>query len=169
MAGITCIIQCRYSVKNTFAIGVASNATLHCGSPGFKWVDRGKVIQSVPGRDNWNAIDPNLVTDKNYIPWLVFGSFWGGIKMVQLDTGFTAVPQPEMWHTVAARKRNVTIADTLAGDAAIEATFIYRHNNYYYLSVSFDYCCRGANSTYNVRVGRSTKVEGPYFDREELP
>ncbi len=37
----------------------------------FKWVDYGKVIQSVPGRDMWNAIDPNLAVDENNTPWLV--------------------------------------------------------------------------------------------------
>ena len=47
--------------KNTSCIGVATNKTLHPSSPDYKWTDHGKVIQSVPGRDMWNAIDPNLV------------------------------------------------------------------------------------------------------------
>ncbi|MCX6262405.1 MAG: family 43 glycosylhydrolase [Bacteroidia bacterium] len=51
--------------KNTSVIGVATNKTLHSGSPDFKWVDHGMVIQSVPNRDMWNAIDPNLVMDGN--------------------------------------------------------------------------------------------------------
>jgi arabinan endo-1,5-alpha-L-arabinosidase len=48
--------------KNTSCIGLATNKTLNPGSPDFKWVDHGKVIQSIPGKTNWNAIDPNLIT-----------------------------------------------------------------------------------------------------------
>ena len=49
--------------KNTSCIGVAVNKTLHTDSPEYKWEDLGKVVQSVPGRDMWNAIDPNLIVD----------------------------------------------------------------------------------------------------------
>ncbi|MBQ5507627.1 MAG: family 43 glycosylhydrolase, partial [Prevotella sp.] len=51
------------------------------------------------------------------------------------------------------------------GRNAIEAPFIFKHNGWYYLFVSWDYCCRGAKSNYRVAVGRSKKVEGPYLDR----
>jgi arabinan endo-1,5-alpha-L-arabinosidase len=54
--------------KNTSAIGVATNTTLHPNDQAYKWVDHGKVIQSVPGKTNWNAIDPNLITDKDGAP-----------------------------------------------------------------------------------------------------
>ncbi len=65
--------------KNTSCIGVATNTTLDPGDKNYKWVDHGKVIQSVPGRDLWNAIDPNVVLDESQQPWMVFGSFWSGI------------------------------------------------------------------------------------------
>jgi arabinan endo-1,5-alpha-L-arabinosidase len=52
-----------------------------------------------------------------------------------------------------------------AGTNAIEAPFIFKHGGYYYLFVSWDYCCRGAKSNYRVAVGRSKTVEGPYLDR----
>lgn len=94
--------------KNTSAIGVATTKSLNPASPDFKWTDHGKVIQSVPGRDMWNAIDPNLITDENNTPWLVFGSFWNGMKLVKLDKNLTAVAQPETWYTVSARKRFYT-------------------------------------------------------------
>ena len=71
--------------KNTSCVGVAVNKTLDPSSPEFKWQDEGKVIQSVPGRDQWNAIDPNLVFDDHGTPWLAFGSFWEGLKLVQLN------------------------------------------------------------------------------------
>ena len=41
-----------------------------------------------------------------------------------------------------------------------------KHGGWYYLFVSWDYCCRGAKSNYRVAVGRSRQVAGPYLDRE---
>ena len=151
--------------KNTSAIGVATNKTLHPSSPDYKWVDQGMVVQSVPNRDMWNAIDPNLVMDGNQ-GWLVFGSFWGGIRMVKLAPDLLSVAKPEVWYTVARQPRTFALDDTDPGDGTIEAPFIYKHFQYYYLFVSLDYCCRGINSDYNVVVGRSRNIEGPYVDRE---
>ncbi len=155
--------------KNTSAIGVATNITLDPNSKNFKWIDHGKVIQSVPGRDMWNAIDPNLIMDENNTPWLAFGSFWSGMKITKLDSSLLAVAEPETWYTIAARERNKILPDSVAGDAAIEAPFIYKHGKYYYLFVSFDYCCRGEKSTYKMMVGRSERVYGPYIDRDGVP
>jgi arabinan endo-1,5-alpha-L-arabinosidase len=155
--------------KNTSCIGLATNKTLNPADKDFNWIDHGKVIQSVPGRDMWNAIDPNLVIDENQTSWLSFGSFWNGIKLVKLDNTLTAVTQPEEWYTIAARKRDMILPDSVAGDAAIEAPFIYKHAKYYYLFVSFDYCCRGEKSTYKMVVGRSEKVMGPYTDKDGVP
>jgi arabinan endo-1,5-alpha-L-arabinosidase len=153
--------------KNTSCIGLAVNKTLDPHSPHFKWVDLGKVIQSVPVRDQWNAIDPNLIVDDAHNPWLVFGSFWSGLKLVSLGDDFKTVTDRSTWYAVAARPRSAT-ADTSAGNAAIEAPFIYKRAGYYYLFVSKDFCCRGPQSTYNVVVGRSTSVQGPYLDRNGL-
>jgi arabinan endo-1,5-alpha-L-arabinosidase len=155
--------------KNTSCIGVATNKTLNAASKDFKWIDHGKVIQSVPGRDMWNAIDPNLIIDETNIPWLVFGSFWNGIKLVKLKDDLTAVAEPETWYTVASRKRDFILPDSVAGDAAIEAPFIFKKEKYYYLFVSFDYCCRGEKSTYKMMIGRSEKVYGPYVDKDGVP
>jgi Beta-xylosidase len=155
--------------KNTSCIGVATNKTLHANSPDYKWEDHGKLIQSVPGRDMWNAIDPNLVMDENNTPWLSFGSFWNGIKLVKLNSDLVSIAQPEEWYTIASRTRSAGIPDSSAGDAAIEAPFIFKKGNYYYLFVSFDYCCRGVNSTYKVVVGRSEKITGPYVDKSGVP
>lgn len=152
--------------KNTSCIGLAVNKTLHTNSPDYKWQDLGKVIQSVPGRDMWNAIDPNLVLDEKGGPWLAFGSFWNGIKLVKLSNDRKTVAQPETWYTIASRPRSFILPDSAAGDAAIEAPFIFRRGTYYYLFVSFDYCCRGEKSTYKMMVGRSEKIQGPYLDRD---
>jgi arabinan endo-1,5-alpha-L-arabinosidase len=155
--------------KNTSCIGVATNKTLHPGSPDFKWTDHGKLIQSVPGRDMWNAIDPNVIKDDNGIPWMSFGSFWNGIKLVRLSSDLVSLAKPEQWYTIASRPRNPILPDSVAGDAAIEAPFIFKKDNYYYLFVSFDYCCRGEKSTYKMVVGRSEHVTGPYLDQDGVP
>ncbi len=155
--------------KNTSCIGLAINKTLDPLSKDFSWMDHGKVIQSVPGRDMWNAIDPNLTVDENNIPWVAFGSFWEGIKLVQLNNDLTSIAEPQKWFTIASRKRDFILPDSVAGDAAIEAPFIFKRDNYYYLFVSFDYCCRGEKSTYKMMVGRSEKIYGPYLDRDGVP
>ena len=155
--------------KNTSAIGLATNKTLDPTSPDFKWVDHGKVIQSVPGRDLWNAIDPNLARDNAGAPWLTFGSFWSGMKLVKLRPDLTAPAQPEQWRTVARRPRDPKLNDSLPGDGAIEAPFIFKKDGFYYLFTSFDYCCRGPQSTYKMVVGRAKDLTGPYLDRAGLP
>lgn len=155
--------------KNTSAIGVATNKTLNPNEKGYKWVDQGIVLQSVPNRDMWNAIDPNLVFDENNTPWLSFGSFWNGLKLVKLNPDLLSIAQPEEWYTIAKRKRSFELADTNAGDGALEAPFIFKKHGYYYLFLSWDLCCRGEKSTYKVVVGRSKNVMGPYIDKEGKP
>lgn len=150
--------------KNRSAIGLATNKTLDPRSPDFKWVDHGLVVESVPGRDHWNAIDPNLIRDEQGTPWLTFGSFWGGIKLVQLRPDLTGPAQPQQWRALANRA-----SGALTNDGPIEAPFIFRHADYYYLFVSFDYCCQGPKSTYKVMVGRARTVTGPYLDATGKP
>lgn len=152
--------------KNSSAIGLATNTTLRPDDPKFKWVDQGLVIQSVPGRDNWNAIDPNMILDSAGRGWLTFGSFWGGIKLVRLTDDYKTPANPAEWYTLASRPRTPDAGDKEAGDGAIEAPFLFRHGGFYYLFVSFDYCCRGPKSTYKMMVGRAAKLTGPYFDRD---
>ena len=155
--------------SNRSAIGVATSKTLDPKDPEYKWMDHGIVVESVPGRDHWNAIDPNLIIDEDGTAWLSFGSFWGGIKLVKLNDDLLSVAVPQQWETIATRERSFGLDATDPGDGAIEAPFIIRKDGYYYLFVSFDLCCRGERSTYNVRVGRSEKITGPYIDKEGIP
>ncbi|MDR1557497.1 MAG: arabinan endo-1,5-alpha-L-arabinosidase [Tannerellaceae bacterium] len=152
--------------KNTSVIGHATSPTLDPQSPNHKWTDCGMIVQSVPNRDFWNAIDPNVIVDENHTPWMNFGSFWGGMKMMKLTDDMMAVAKPEVWYTLSRRLRTFELDDTDPGDGAVEAPFIYKHGKWYYLFVSFDYCCRGKDSDYKVVVGRAERVEGPYFDKE---
>ena len=152
--------------KNTSCIGLATNKTLHPSDPNYRWEDHGLIVQSVPGRDNWNAIDPNLQFDEAGKPWLTFGSFWDGIKLVRLRDDLTGIADsPQEWHTLASRKRSEG-TNGPANDGAIEAPFLFRKGGFYYLFVSFDLCCKGPNSTYKMVVGRAEKITGPYVDKE---
>jgi arabinan endo-1,5-alpha-L-arabinosidase len=144
--------------SNHSVIGLATNTTLDAAAPGYKWVDDGLVIESnaIGTHDDWNAIDPNIAFDAAGDPWLVFGSFWSGIKLRRIDapTGKLSSADTTLY-SLAARP----------SPGAIEASSIVLHNGYYYLFVSFDACCQGVNSTYRTMVGRATKITGPYEDR----
>lgn len=150
-----------YSVStfgsNRSAIGLVTNATLNRDDDDFEWIDEGIVVKS-DYSDNYNAIDANLILDTDEIPWLVFGSHWGGIKMIRLDyeTGKQSTEDDTLY----------SVASRAVHPRAVEAPFIVHNAGYYYLFVSFDQCCQGINSTYNVRVGRSEEITGPYVDRE---
>jgi arabinan endo-1,5-alpha-L-arabinosidase len=153
-----------YSVStfgsNRSAIGLATNKTLQHDADDFEWIDHGIVVKS-DYSDFYNAIDANLILDTEGVPWLSFGSHWGGIKLVQLDieTGKPAEENPTL-HSLATREEN---------HRSVEGPFIIHRNDYYYLFVSFDQCCQGGASTYNVRVGRSEAITGPYIDRDGVP
>lgn len=167
--------SCSTFGKNGSAIGLLSSRSLAFGM----WKDEGCIVCShdwhrdEDGRrtgDNWNAIDPNFVIDEaTDTPWLVWGSFWDGIQLARLDSTMHLASQPV---TIARRHKpgdpgaaeNPT--SRFAGPNAIEAPFIFHHGGWYYLFVSWDYCCRGAKSNYRVAVGRSKNVSGPYLDRE---
>lgn len=132
------------------AIFLATSPTGASGS----WTNKGLVIQSTTS-SGYNAIDPNLIVDASGKWWLSFGSFWSGIKMISINPS-TGLRQGTSLTSLAYRP---------SGDHAVEAPVIVRRGNYYYLWVSFDYCCKGASSTYRIMVGRSTSVTGPYVDK----
>lgn len=164
--------------KNTSCIGLATNSTLDpTDTTNYKWVDHGKIIQSYPGKTNWNAIDPNLIEDKKGNPYLAFGSFWDGLKLVRLNSDRMSIAEsPDSLLTIASRKRasseenppSVGDNPADAGGNAIEAPFIFRKGKYFYLFASIDYCCKGSQSTYKMIVGRGKNVEGPYKDKEGI-
>lgn len=148
-----------YSVStfgsNRSAIGLTTTNALNQNAPSTGWTDKGAVIQSSTS-DNFNAIDPAVFTDADGREWMAFGSFWSGIKMVRLD--------PATGLRLASDQTVYALASRPA-PTAVEAPFVVRHGNFYYLFVSFDNCCQGANSTYNTVVGRSASPTGPYVDK----
>ena len=158
--------SCSTFGKNISAIGLATNRTLDPQSPDYKWEDQGLVVRSVPGETDWNAIDPNLIIDREGMPWLNWGSFWDGIQLVPLaDDMRTPLAKPQ---TIARRRRPETVAhyNEHANLNPIEAPFIVEREGWYYLFCSWDYCCQGLSSNYTTVVGRSRTINGPYLDRE---
>jgi arabinan endo-1,5-alpha-L-arabinosidase len=145
--------------KTSSAIGLSVNKTLDNTSPDYRWIDRGKVIQT-PAGNNWNAIDPCAFDDADGNNWMVLGSCWSGLKLVPLNrkTGLLANPQ----------QLPISVAAYPPGNL-IEEGYIRRHDEFYYLWESVDHCCRGAQSTYRILVGRSKSVRGPYVDRDGKP
>jgi arabinan endo-1,5-alpha-L-arabinosidase len=146
--------------SNHSVIGLATNTTLDRQNAAYAWVDQGLVIESnaAGSDDDWNAIDPNATLDTDGNWWLVFGSFWSGIKLRRLDT---ATGKPS-----SADTKLYALA---AHSGGIEAPSIVWHNGYYYLFVSYDACCKGVDSTYRTMVGRASAITGPYSDADGKP
>ncbi len=138
------------------AIGVAVNSTLDMDSPDYKWEDKGMVIRSYTG-DDYNCIDPNIITDESGNVFLTFGSYWNGIyqRQIDTDTGLLLEDNTELYH----------IAKRYANNGAIEAPYIIKREDYYYLFTAFN----PMNNTYHNRVGRSLSIHGPFVDREGKP
>lgn len=142
--------------KPVSAIGLATSPTLNPAATNYFWTDCGPVIQSTNGSP-FNTIDPSVMLDADGKLWMTFGSYWSGIYLVQLDakTGLladtNAPPRRLAWNR---------------SDNSIEASCLTRHGNFYHLFVNWGQCCRGTNSTYEIRAGRSEKITGPYLDRE---
>jgi len=125
-----------------------SSKSLDPESPDYGWEDGG-IVNSTDGVEFCNGIDPGLFLDPiNGKMWMTFGSYFGYIRIVELD--------PKTGQRVDDRFKNIAIN--------CEASIIIYHDGWYYLLATHGSCCRGADSGYNIRVGRSKKVTGPYID-----
>lgn len=137
-------------------IGLATNTTLDPKSPHYNWEDHGLVLESFPDKNDYNAIDPAMFVDGDR-GYLVWGSYWTGIKGTEIDlkTGKPSSSQPK---AIAIAARAAT------GPTSIEGAYIQKHDDLYYLYVSWDFCCAREKSTYKVMVGRAKSPLGPYVD-----
>jgi arabinan endo-1,5-alpha-L-arabinosidase len=140
---------------NTSAIGLTTNDHFDPRKPAEGWVDRGLVLHTVK-TDNYNAIDPARIDTPDGRAFMAFGSFWSGVKMVELD------PVTGMLKAKDTRPEGIASR----GGGAIEAASVLRHGDAYFLFVSYDRCCAGMASTYRIMVGRSDTVTGPYLARD---
>lgn len=142
--------------KQTSALGLATNTTLDPGSPDYKWVDEGAMLQSRDGLP-YNAIDPAPFLDDDGKLWLVWGSYWEGIHIAELDPATGKRLHPETPPVQLARQK--------APSTDIEAAYLHKHDGKYFLFVNFGSCCSGVKSTYNIRVGRGDSPTGPFVDK----
>lgn len=131
------------------AIGLLVCPTLSPEPSADKCEDRGPVVWS-DGVEDSNAIDPGVLLDPEGRLWLVYGSYFGYIRLVELD------PKTGLRRDPKRKPVNVAINS--------EAAILIHRDGWYYLLVTHGSCCQGANSTYNIRMGRSRKVTGPYLD-----
>ena len=132
------------------AVGLLVGRALDPQSPQYKWEDAGPVAWS-DGIEDSNAIDPGVFLDpQDGRLWLTYGSYFGYIRLVELD--------PKTGRRLHPRQAPTNVAINS------EASILISHEGWYYLLVTHGSCCAGANSTYNIRMGRSRKVTGPYLD-----
>ena len=132
------------------AIGLLVGKALDPQSPDYKWEDAGPVVWS-DGVEDSNAIDPGVLHDPtNGTLWLTYGSYFGYIRLVQLN--------PQTGTRLYPDRKPIDIAINS------EASIMIFHDGWYYLLVTHGSCCAGANSSYNIRMGRAKKVTGPFLD-----
>ena len=125
------------------------NKTLDPKSPDFKWSEAVEVCFS-DGMEDQDAIDPGIMLDPTTGRlWVSYGTYFGTIRLIELD--------PKTGFRKSGNKEKDIAIDGEASD------LIYR-NGWYYLLGTHGTCCDGVNSTYNIVVGRSKSVEGPYID-----
>lgn len=125
------------------------NKTLDPTSPDFKYTEP-VIVATSDGYEENDAIDPGLFLDPTTGRlWLTYGTYFGFCRIIELDP-----------ITGALKKGNIPIDISIVCEAT---TVIYREG-WYYLLATHGSCCDGANSTYNIVVGRSKKVTGPYMD-----
>lgn len=125
------------------------NKTLDPKSPDFKYSEAVVVAESDGHEDN-DAIDPGLLLDPtDGRLWLSYGTYFGFIRLVELDPKTGKRVKGNQWKNIAID---------------CEATDLIYKNGWYYLLGTHGTCCDGSNSTYNIVVGRSRKVTGPYLD-----
>ncbi|RPD44529.1 T9SS C-terminal target domain-containing protein [Hymenobacter sediminis] len=135
------------------AMGLATNVTLDPASPNYRWEDQGEVISSNAG-SSANAIDPAVFRDANNDVWFSYGSFFGGIRILQLNP------------TTGKPLNGATTQQFAVANGNVEAAYLTKHGSYYYLFINRGSCCQGVNSTYYIQAGRSTSPTGPFLDQQ---
>lgn len=135
------------------SIGFATNTTLDSADAAYKWVDGGEVVNFRNGGEGVNVIDPNVFLDGDGKEWLIYGSYKAGLRLLQLDpaTGKPFSDRPEI----------TTITTSLG-----EGSYLIKTQEYYYVFASRGICCKGVKSTYQMVMGRSKDIKGPYLNKE---
>lgn len=134
------------------SIGYATNVTLDPESPDYEWVDHGKVIDFRNGGEGVNVIDPMVYEEAGKV-WLFYGSYKSGLRATELnpETGKLLLDPPVVY----------TLTTSLG-----EGVFILKTNDYYYIFASRGICCKGNDSNYQVVMGRSKNITGPFLNKK---
>jgi arabinan endo-1,5-alpha-L-arabinosidase len=168
-----------------------------------RWEDRGPIVcstKTTTGLGDTLAIDAEFFTDFSGKTWLVYGSHFSGIWIVELDPntrkiksgttewskantycpslsgtrstsqaqlcGNTENLNGEFRHVAIGTRENYWENQHLPIPASlVEAAFIYPHNGFYYLFVNWGACCKGLDSSYEIRVGRTDSLDKPFLDK----
>lgn len=123
--------------------------------------NRGVVIDTWNTPDTQpNAIDPHVIDDEQGRKYLVYGSFFGGIfiKELELATGLALDADVKYQGKCIAKRPRGSYIDGPEGAAVIRVP----QTSYYYLFLSYGWL----GDDYDIRVGRSRNVTGPYLDWE---
>lgn len=127
--------------------------------PEGPFVNRGVVV------DTWftsdlepNGIDAHIVDSKEGRTYMIYGSFFGGIYGKELDpvSGLSIDQNPRNLGFPIAKKPALGKLDGPEGAAVMYC----KERDYYYLFLSYGWL----GDDYDIRVGRSKKIEGPYVD-----
>ncbi len=124
------------------------------------------VVNGIANRkwgDMWpNCIDPCVISDDEGNLWMSYGSWSGGIFMLELDeeTGLRdySVTYESNEHSDAYFGAKIAGGSYASG----EASYIQKIGDYYYLFIS--YGALEARGGYNVRIFRSQRPDGDYVD-----
>ena len=122
------------------------NKTLDPDSPDFKYSDPIDIGGS-NGYEDCDGIDPGLMMGPDGRLWLVYGTYFGYLRIVELSPA-TAEP----------------VGDPVDVALSCEAGEMIYHDGWYYLLATHGTCCSGVNSTYEIIMGRSKSPTGPYVD-----
>lgn len=140
--------------SNASYIGLATSK-----SPDGPWKQEGAVVETTHA-DEMNAIDPTVAIDHNNGQfWMLYGSYFDGIYAVRLNpkTGLTLKPHDK--GRLVARRNGQNFGKHHAYIEGPEVIYNPKLKKYY-LFLSYG----PLMTTYNIRVGRADKPEGPYKD-----
>ena len=174
------------STRNS-AIGVAACENLDAPDT---WIDYGAVIYTGegPNSDKYpftvsNAIDPSVLIDpKSGTPILQYGSYWDGIFQVPLSDDLRSLRDIKGSNNIGSfSSSHIALNDNPAvkghgyhvGPHPIEGSALSYHEPYYYVYYAHGACCGLSkvvnkipiSDVYEIRVGRSENVTGPFVDK----
>ena len=117
-----------------------------------------------------NAIDPCVFYDEQGKLWMVYGSWFGGLFMLELDEN-TGLRDYNVTYQTVTNESDAYMGTKVAGGYWVSGEGAYieymkspdSNKGYYYLFVS--YGCFNNDGGYNMRIFRSEEPDGPYVDQ----